>query len=60
MLSMKRFSAVVALIPAVLISIVVTEVEQVEEISKRRTIQRNIGIVLVHSRIWKIIAAAMG
>jgi len=44
----ERFSVVAA---------VVAEIEQVEEIAKRRTIERHIGIVVVDSGIWEIIAA---
>ena len=44
---------------AVVIAVVVSEVKQVEEIADGGTVARDIGIIVVGDRVWKIIAAAM-
>src|SRR6266849_6633686 len=50
-----RLSVVLALTVVVLVS----EVEEVEEIAKCRTVERHIGIIVLDNGIGEIIAAAM-
>jgi hypothetical protein len=59
LLSVKGFLAIAAVVVAVLIAVVVPEVEQIEEIADGRTIQRHIGIVIVRDGVREVIAAAM-
>src|SRR6266481_6697824 len=40
--------------------VIVTEVEQVEQIADRRHVDGNVGIVVVDARIGQVIAAALG
>src|SRR5258708_7128933 len=49
-----RLSVVLALTVAVLVA----EVEEVEEIAERRTVERHVGIIVLDDRVGEIIAAA--
>jgi hypothetical protein len=58
LLRLEGFS-VAAVIVAVVIAVVVSEVEQVEEITDGRAVEGHVGIIVVHSRIREVIAAAV-
>src|SRR5713226_7904275 len=55
-----RLSVVAALaVAALAVAVLVAEVEEVEEIAERRTVERHIGIIVLDNGIGEIIAAAM-
>ena len=56
-----RFSVVPALaVAALTVSVLVPEVEEVEEIAKCRTVERHVGIIVVDFGIREIVPAAVG